>query len=63
MASYSTNLSSQQPPIKSSKLKVYQISFKKEGKKDNKPLEIKYYPWTLVNEIKSQIANKEEWVE
>ena len=58
MASYSTNLSSQQPPIKSSKLKVYQISFKKEGKKDNKPLEIKYYPWTLVNEIKSQIANK-----
>ena len=58
MASYSTNLSSQKPEIKSSKLKVSQISFKKEVKKDKKYFEIKYYPWTQVNEIRSQIASR-----
>ena len=58
MASYSTNLSSQKPEIKSSKLKVSQISFRKEGKKDKKYFEIKYYPWTKVSEIRSQIASR-----
>ena len=44
MASYSTKFSSQNPPIKSSKIKVSQISFKKEGKKDKKAFILKYYP-------------------
>ena len=58
MASYSTKFSSQNPPIKSSKIKVSQISFKKEGKKDKKAFILKYYPWTKVSEIRSQIASK-----
>ena len=58
MASYSTTFSSQNPPIKSSKIKVSQISFKKEGKKDKKAFILKYYPWTKVSEIRSQIASK-----
>ena len=58
MNSYSTNLSSQKPSIKSSKLKVSQISFMKEGKKDRKAFELKYYPWTQVSEIRSHIASK-----
>lgn len=58
MESYSTNLSTLKPTIKSSKLKVSQISFMKDGKKDKKPIEIKYYPWTYISEIKSQIASK-----
>ena len=58
MASYSTNITSQNPPIKSSKLKVSQISFMKDGKKDKKFFELKYYPWTKVSEIRSQIASR-----
>ena len=58
MASYSTKFSSQNPSIKSSKIKVSQISFKKEGKKDKKAFILKYYPWTKVSEIRSQIASK-----
>ena len=58
MESYSTNLSSLKPTIKSSTLRVSQISFMKDGKKDKKPIEIKYYPWTYISEIKSQIASK-----
>ena len=58
MASYSTTFSSQNPPIKSSKIKESQISFKKEGKKDKKAFILKYYPWTKVSEIRSQIASK-----
>ena len=58
MASYSTNINSQNPPIKSSKLKVSQISFMKDGKKDKKFFELKYYPWTKVSEIRSQIASR-----
>ena len=58
MASYSTNITSQNPPIKSSKLKVGQISFMKDGKKDKKFFELKYYPWTKVSEIRSQIASR-----
>ena len=58
MASYSTNINSQNPQIKSSKLKVSQISFMKDGKKDKKFFELKYYPWTKVSEIRSQIASR-----
>ena len=58
MASYSTKFSSEAPPIKSSKIKVSQISFMKEGKKDKKAFILKYYPWTKVSEIRSQIASK-----
>ena len=35
-----------------------QISSKKEGKKDKKAFILKYYPWTKVSEIRSQIASK-----
>ena len=58
MASYTTNITSQNPPIKSSKLKVSQISFMKDGQKDKKFFELKYYPWTKVSEIRSQIASR-----
>ena len=58
MASYSTNVTSEKQPIKSSKLKISQLSFLKDPKKDKNSFIIKYYPWTLISEIKSQIASK-----
>ena len=57
MASYSKR-AIQEFSVKSSILKVSQISFMKENQKDNKSFELKYYPWTGVNEIRSQIASK-----
>ena len=57
MTSYSKR-AIQEYSVKSSILKVSQISFMKEKQKDNKSFEIKYYPWTGVNEIRSQIASK-----
>ena len=57
MASYSKR-AMQEHSVKSSILKVSQISFMKEGQKDKKSFELKYYPWTGVNEIRSQIASK-----
>ena len=58
MNSYSNNLSSLKPSIKSNKLKVSQISFLKDSKKGKKSFELKYYPWTQVSEIRAQIASK-----
>ena len=57
MASYSKR-AIQEFSVKSSILKVSQISFMKESQKDKKSFELKYYPWTGVNEIRSQIASK-----
>ena len=57
MASYSKR-AMQEHSVKSSILKVSQISFMKEGQKDKKSFELKYYPWTGVNEIRSHIASK-----
>ena len=57
MASYSKR-AMQENSVKSSILKVSQISFMKEGQKDKKSFELKYYPWTGVNEIRSHIASK-----
>lgn len=57
MASYSKK-AIQEISVKSNKLKVSQISFIKDGKNDKKSFEIKYYPWTGVNKIRSQIASK-----
>jgi hypothetical protein len=57
MASYSKG-AMQEHSVKSSILKVSQISFMKEGQKDKKSFELKYYPWTGVNEIRSHIASK-----
>ena len=58
MASYSTNVKIEKQPIKSSKLIISQLSFLKDSKKDKNSFVIKYYPWTLVSEIRSTIASK-----
>ena len=58
MASYSTNVKFENKPIKSSKLKISQLSFLKDSKKDKNSFTIKYYPWTSVSEIRSNIASK-----
>ena len=64
MASYSKR-AIQEFSVKSSILKVSQISFMKENQKDNKSFELKYYPWTgeeVTNEsvktIVTDIINK-----
>ena len=58
MASYSTNVKMEKQPIKSSKLIISQLSFLKDSKKGKNSFVIKYYPWTLVSEIRSIIASK-----
>ena len=55
--SVSTGIEDQQI-IKSSKIKVIKISTdKNQSKKDFSPIEIKYYPWTKVGEIRTRIAS------
>lgn len=55
--SVSTGIEDQQI-IKSSKIKVIRISTdKNQPQKDFSPIEIKYYPWTKVGEIRTRIAS------
>ena len=55
--SVSTGIEDQQI-IKSSKIKVIKISMdKNQSQKDFSPIEIKYYPWTKVGEIRTRIAS------
>ena len=55
--SITTGIEDQQS-IKSSKIKVIKISMdKNQSQKDFSPIEIKYYPWTKVSEIRTRIAS------
>ena len=55
--SVSTGIEDQQI-IKSSKIKVIKISTdKNQPQKDFSSIEIKYYPWTKVSEIRTRIAS------
>jgi hypothetical protein len=54
--SYSTT-TAKQNSIKSSKIKVTKISMGKASKNNYLTMEIKYYPWTKVNEIKTKLAS------
>ncbi len=54
---FSVGIEAQQN-IKSSKIKVIKISMdKNQQQKDFSPIEIKYYPWTKVSQIRTKIAS------